>query len=91
MIIERLCNLFQSIIFGLLSWIDIPHIDTSVQESISNYLFLFFGNGQALFNFFVPRNLVTVGLPILLVISGFKYGYYFVMWVLKKIPMLGIE
>ena len=47
--------------------------------------------GIGLLCFFIRPSTVLQGFTIFAVIFTFKHSYNFVMWVLKKIPFLGIE
>lgn len=91
MIVQWFAEMFYKILTSLLGWINLPHLPDDVINTINEYAALIFEGGFALFYFFVPHNIVTYGIPILLIITAFKYGYFFVMWILKKIPMVGIE
>lgn len=91
MIVQWFADMFYKILTSLLNWINLPHLPDDVINSIMEYAALILEGGFALFYFFVPHNIVTYGIPILLIITAFKYGYFFVMWILKKIPMVGIE
>lgn len=90
MIIQWFAEMIYKVLTGMLGWINLPHLPDDVQNGVAA-IFDFVYDGYGLFNFFVPRNLITVGLPILLVITAFKYGYFFVMWIIKKIPVAGIS
>lgn len=91
MIIQWLAEMFYKIFTGLLSWINLPSLDPEIKSAAIEYIDMIVASGYALFNFFIPDILVKVGLPIILIVSAFKYGYYFVMWIIKKIPMAGIS
>lgn len=39
----------------------------------------------------VPRELVLVVVPVILVLSNFDKLYTVIMWILRKIPFLGIK
>lgn len=91
MIIQWFAEMFFKVITGLLGWINLPHLNSSVNDGLNDYLNVIFGDGIALFNFFVPQNIYKICIPIVLVITAFKYGYFFVMWILKKIPVAGVS
>lgn len=91
MIIQWLAEMFYKIFTGLLSWINLPSLDPEIKSAAIEYIDMIVASGYALFKFFIPDILVKVGLPIILIVSAFKYGYYFVMWIIKKIPMAGIS
>lgn len=91
MIVQWFADMFYKILTSLLGWINLPHLPDDVINTIGEYSTLVLDGGFALFYFFVPHNVIKYGIPILLIITAFKYGYFFVMWILKKIPMVGIE
>ena len=91
MIVQWFAEMFYKILTSLLGWINLPHLPDDITSSINETVVLFSRGGLALFYFFVPHNVIKYGIPILLIITAFKYGYFFVMWILKKIPMVGIE
>ena len=83
--------MIYKILTGLLNWINMPSLDEQIKSSFTEYVDMIYSSGYAIFKFFIPDVLINVGLPIVLVIFTFKYGYYFVMWIIKKIPMAGIS
>lgn len=91
MILQWFADMFYKLLTGLLGWINLPRMDPSIIGSIDSWIATIFEYGTSLFNFFVPKIVITVGFPILIAITGFKYGYYFIMWILKKIPAVGIK
>jgi len=89
-IIETILNAFKTLLKTLFSWINIP----SAGEEFNNAMAYFSDMlevGKSLIDLFIPWNLVRFGLPLLIVVVNFEHIYHFVMWILKKIPMLGIE
>lgn len=90
MIVQKFAEMIFTILTKLLGWIHIPFIPNSVDNMIEQYLDIL-GSGIELFYYFIPTNVISFGIPILLAIMAFKYGYYFIMWILKKIPMAGIS
>lgn len=91
MIIQWFADMIYKIFTGLLSWINMPSLDEQIKSAFTSYADMIYSAGNAIFKFFIPDVLVSVGLPIVLIIFTFKYGYYFVMWIVKKIPMAGIS
>lgn len=91
MIIQWFAEMFYKVITSLLNWIHLPNIDSSVMNGVNEYVDVIFGSGISMFNFFVPQNVYKVCIPIVLVITAFKYGYFFVMWIIKKIPMASVQ
>jgi len=91
MIVQWFADMMYKILTGLFGWINIPNFDDDIINSIYSVIDMIGQNGYALFDFIVPPVVTDVGLPILLVIVAFKYGYYFIIWILKKIPAVGIQ
>lgn len=93
MILESILNLFKDAIFGIFYWIDLPNMadyGTGFQDAfdlISDML----ESSKSLINLFLPWDIVRFGIPIVIVVMNFEHIYNFIMWVIKKIPMLGIK
>lgn len=91
MIVQWFAELLFKLLTGLLNGIHLPNLPQDVMNTIIEFLGLFSDTSYALYRAFVPSNVIKVGLPILIAVSAFKYIYYFVMWILKKIPAFGIN
>lgn len=91
MIVQWFSDMFYKIMTGLLSWVNLPEFPSDVVESISGYMTMILQNGFSIYEFFVPSMVTHICIPILIGLSLFEYGYYIVMWVLKKIPAVGIH
>lgn len=89
MIVEKFANIFASIFFKLFSNLNIPKIEAldDFNTFISNLLF----NGKNWLLFFVPSTTLKVALSITIAMILIKYGYYLVMWILRKIPVASIN
>ncbi len=75
-------------IFG---WLDIiPDFPDSFYSLISNILDLIFGNITVL-GFFFDWDYITVFFPIAIGLITVPIMFKFVMWILRKIPFLGIS
>lgn len=90
MLFEKLMDAFYSIITALLSWVNIPSFTGDI-DYISDVIAMLVEMGSGILNFFVPSWATLSSFTIFLVSNAFLYGYYLVMWILKKIPMLGIK
>lgn len=90
MILEKIMLFWQSTFFSIFDFIDIPDLPQSVLDSISSFLDLVFTNISAL-GFFIRPITLQVLVPLAIIVINFDKIYDAVIWVLKKIPMLGIE
>lgn len=91
MIIEALCWLVENILNGILALLDVlPDFPEAFVNIINQFFDLIFDN-LYLISFFVRMDTIKIAIPILLVIVNFERVYKFIMWILRKIPALGIE
>lgn len=91
MIIEALCWLVESLLNGILALLDVlPDFPAEFVQIINDFFALIFDN-LYLISFFVRMDTIKIAIPILLVIINFERVYKFIMWILRKIPALGIE
>lgn len=90
MIIEAILNLFKTLLFSCFSWISIPAFPGELTENINSFLDLIFNN-LTLLGFFVRPVTLQIAIPILIILLNFENLYKLTMWILRKIPMLGIK
>lgn len=90
MIIEGLLTLFQRIIGLLLTPINIPSLPEGVQtvmQSVGTYI----TQGLGLIGAFVHLPFLLSLFAIVVIIDAAMLIYKFIVWVLRKIPMAGME
>lgn len=90
MIIKGLFSLIISLLNVVFGWVNFPSMPSAVDEAFTTLL-SYMSAGMGFVWLIVPRDLVLVVVPVVLVLSNFDKLYSVVMWVLKKIPFLGIE
>ena len=83
-----LCEMLLTIIFALLP--DIPNFDSNVLDSLNDFINLIFDNLDLL-GFFIDIELIGALIPWLIIILNFEHIYDFVMWIVRKIPILNIS
>lgn len=91
MIIETILNLLKFLlttIFGILP--DLPDMPTAIADGITSFLDIIFDN-VGLLGVFIPISTIKVVIPIVVLIMNFDDIYKLVMFIIKKIPMLGVE
>lgn len=90
MILKSLFELifaFNKLIFTPIPSIpDIP-IFSDILEFFNNVL----SEGFGILCFFIKPSTLIFGLNFFLVIFSFRYLYYFVLWILQKIPFLNLK
>lgn len=90
MIIKLLFEMVIGLLDIVFGWVSFP----PMPEAISSALEIVVQAVQSAMGFIwliVPRELVLVILPIVLIVENFDQLYSIVMWILKKIPFLGMK
>lgn len=90
MILESVFNLFSSALKLIFGWISLPDLPPEV-ETIVNQVFEYMRAGLGFLFIIFDMDLVKLMLPFVVVVMNFDKVYKLVMYVLRKIPMLGIE
>ena len=92
MIVTILLNIVYKIILWILSLLPVfPSLSAETVNNIRTYIDLIINNGLSLFYFFIRPTTFKAALDVLLFIFIAEPIYKFVMWVLRKIPFLGIQ
>ena len=93
MIVESILNMLKKVVFALFSWLDLPNM-SDYGDGFDNALSLIFQileSTQSVIDLLLPWEIVVFSLPIVIVIDNFEHIYNFIMWVVRKIPMLNIK
>ncbi len=90
MIVEALMNLLLNVFSLLTSPINIPKMPDEVATYLSSFL-EYLETGLQILAVYTPLEYLLVLFGIIIAIDVGLAVYHFVMWVLKKIPMLGIK
>ena len=90
MIIEALLNLIKVLLNVVFGWINLPQFPETLTSSIDSFLSILFDN-VSLLGFFIRPLTLTVAIPVLIILLNFERVYKFTMWIIKKIPFLGIK
>lgn len=78
---------FLELIFG---WVSFPPMPDAVITAV-DALFQAMGSAMGFVWLIVPKAIVLAVLPVILVVENFDKVYSIVMWILKKIPFLGMK
>lgn len=91
MLVEKLIEWGLALLNGILNILDVlPDMPSTVVSALDSFFDLIFGNLTVL-NFFLPVSYVATFVLIAVLVNNFERIYAAVMWVLRKIPVLGIE
>lgn len=91
MIIETIMNALISLFTTLLNFVNIPQIPANILSSVTDTIDLIIDRSSEMIDLVLPYNIAVVLLGIVIAIELGVHIYHFIMWVLKKIPMVGIE
>lgn len=90
MILEVILNAIQTLLFTVLGFINLPSFPAEFENGIENILNLAFDN-LSMIGLILPWSIITVGVPLLIIIINMDKIYTALMWIIRKIPMLGIK
>ncbi|MBQ8029554.1 MAG: hypothetical protein IJ262_09165 [Clostridia bacterium] len=90
MILEAILNSLKTVLKGVLGWINIPALGEEFEEAVGFFDTLL-DSAQDLINLFLPWDIVRFGMPLIIIVTNFEHLYDFVMWILKKIPVINIK
>lgn len=90
MIVESVLNMLVSMIKTVFGWINLPQLPDSV-ISVIDQLFDTLSGAMGLLSVFLDIDMLKILLPILLVVINFDEAYKLTMFILRKIPFLGIK
>ncbi len=90
MILETILNLLKNLLFLVFNWINLPSMPETFVNSVNSFLDLIFNN-LTILGFFVRIETIKIAIPILIILINFDKIYKLTIWILRKIPMLGIK
>lgn len=88
MIIMNILESIQNLVFSLITF-TIPTINNDILTSFNTFLG-YLDSGVNILQFFIPP-FATIIITLILGIKLAVDLYFFVMWIIKKIPMLDIH
>lgn len=91
MIIEGLLNMIIGLFESVLGFIHIPQIDSGIVEAAHNTFSSMVEYANNLIGLAMPYHVARAFLVIIIAVEVGIEIYAFVLWVLKKIPVAGIE
>lgn len=90
MILEAVFNLVSGLVKLVFGWINLPDLPGSI-TSVIDELFALISGSVGIIGIFVDLNMVKILLPVLLIVINFDEVWKFTMFILRKIPFLGID
>ena len=74
----------------LIALFDFPIVPAELTTLI-NKLFEYIQAGTGILNFFVPFDVIRPAIDVFLAVWAIEHAYQLVLWVLRKVPILGIQ
>lgn len=90
MIVESVINLLVSMIEAVFSWIELPPLPAEVQ-SVIDELIGYLEGSIGLLSMFIDFDMLKILLPVVVIVVNFEHVWDLVMFVLRKIPFIGIK
>ena len=90
MILQAVFDLVRNVIKGVFGWINLPAMPEAV-TSVIDELFALLRGSVGMLGVFVDLSMLKILLPVLLIVINFEHVWKFTMFILRKIPFLGIE
>lgn len=90
MILEAVFNLVSGLVKIVFGWINLPDLPGSI-TSVIDELFALISGSVGIIGIFVDLNMVKILLPVFLIVINFDEVWKFTMFILRKIPFLGID
>lgn len=86
-LIQKLAHLCLT---PLIALFDFPVVPENLTKLI-NQLFEYIRAGTGILNFFVPFSVIRPAIDVFLAVWAIEHAYQLVLWVLRKVPLLGIK
>ena len=91
MLVEALFTAVTWLIDAILNILDVlPDFPAELVTSVEEFFSLIFDN-LSILGFFIPLPTIKILIPLVLLVINFEDVYAFIMWLLRKIPFLGIK
>jgi len=89
-IFEVILNLIKNILFLVFGWINLPQFPSTLKNGIDTLMGSIFDNLD-LVSIIIRWQTLVICIPILIILINFDKVYKLTMWILRKIPMVGIK
>ena len=90
MIVESLLTIVKNILVSVFSMFHMPEVNENFYSAF-NLVDTWLTQAQSLIDLFLPWDIVKYGIPIIIVILNIDHIYNFILWLLRKIPVLNIK
>ncbi len=90
MIIESVTNIFITLIKSAFSWIQLPKLP-ALFTTMFEFFIQILNDSMKIFYCFFAFSYIRVMIPIVIAVINLEHVFSFTMFILRKIPFLGIK
>lgn len=90
MILGFLFDTIKVVLQTALGFINLPSLPETIETSVYNFIDMIFDN-LGLVGFFIRWETVTIAVPLVIAVANMDKIYDGIMWIIRKIPMLGMQ
>lgn len=88
--IDIISGFFGWIFSPIIEVLDFPSVPPELVQIIDQ-VFGYMRSAMGLFNFFCPLELIRPALAVMVAVWVIEHGYHVLMWVMRKIPLIGVK
>lgn len=90
MILGFLLDTLKTVLQSVLNFINLPNLPDNILLSVNNFIDMIFQN-LGIVGFFVRWDTIKIAVPLVIAIANLDKIYDGIMWIIRKIPMLGMQ
>lgn len=90
MILGFLLDALKIVLQTALGFINLPSLPQTIETSIRGFIDMIFDN-LGLIGFFVRWETIQIAVPLVIAVANMDKIYDGIMWIIRKIPMLGMQ
>lgn len=90
MILKFLFDAIKVVLQTALGFINLPALPDQIIDGIYNFIDMIFDN-MGIVGFFIRWDTVVLAVPLLIAVANMDKIYDGIMWIIRKIPMLGMQ
>lgn len=90
MILGFIFDAVKVVLQTALGFINLPSLPDRIEEAIYGFIDMVFDN-LGIIGFFVRWETITIAVPLVIAVANMDKIYDGIMWIIRKIPMLGMQ
>lgn len=90
MILGVLLDALKVVLQTALGFINLPNLPQNIDNAIRGFIDMIFDN-LGIVGFFIRWETIQIAVPLVIAVANLDHIYDGIMWIIRKIPMLGME